>query len=67
MEVEGGWQFSEICNLNHWYDSYGLNVVKFGFHDGPVLDIDVEKLDLTNRIHVGYIFERILEVLKAQD
>jgi len=67
MEIEGGWQFTEINNLNHWYKSYGANVVKLGFHNGPVLEIDVEKLDLTNRIHVGYIFERILEVLKTQD
>ncbi|MCB5276817.1 MAG: deoxynucleoside kinase, partial [Candidatus Cloacimonetes bacterium] len=67
MEIEGGWQFTEINNLNRWYKDYGANVVKLGFHDGPVLEIDVEKLDLTNRIHVGYIFERVLEVLKTQD
>jgi len=65
MEIEGGWQFTEINNLNHWYKSYGANVVKLGFHNGPVLEIDVGKLDLTNRIHVGYIFERILDVLKT--
>jgi deoxyadenosine/deoxycytidine kinase len=65
MEIEGGWQFTEINNLNHWYKTYGANVVKFGFHNGPILEIDVEKLDLTNRIHVGYIFERILESLKT--
>jgi deoxyadenosine/deoxycytidine kinase len=64
MEIEGGWQFTEINNLNHWYKSYGSNVVKLGFHHGPVLEIDVEKLDLTNRIHVGYIFERVLESLR---
>jgi deoxyadenosine/deoxycytidine kinase len=67
MEIEGGWQFTEIKNLNRWYKKYGADVVKFGYHNGPVLEIDVEKLDLTNRIHVGYIFERILQVLKAQD
>lgn len=67
MEVEGGWQFTEINNLHHWYESYGLNVVKFGFHKAPVLDIDVGKLDLTNRIHVGYIFERVLDILTTQD
>lgn len=67
MEIEGGWQFTEINNLNHWYKAYGANVVKLGFHNGPVLEIDVEKLDLTNRIHVGYIFERVLEILKAGD
>jgi hypothetical protein len=38
-----------------------------GFDHSPVLEIDVEKLDLTNRIHVGYIFERVLEILKTQD
>ncbi|HRZ20795.1 MAG TPA: deoxynucleoside kinase [Bacteroidales bacterium] len=65
MEIEGGWKFTEINNLNHWYKSYGANVSKFGFHNGPVLEIDVEKLDLTNRIHVGYIFERVLEVLNS--
>ncbi|MFO8144234.1 MAG: deoxynucleoside kinase [Candidatus Syntrophosphaera sp.] len=64
MELEGGWQFSEINNLNRWYKDYGANVAKFGFHHGPVLEIDVEKLDLTNRIHVGYIFERVLENLQ---
>lgn len=67
MEIEGGWQFTEINNLNHWYKAYGANVVKLGYHNGPVLEIDVEKLDLTNRIHVGYIFERVLEILKAGD
>ena len=67
MEIEGGWQFSEIKNLSRWYKDYSTNVVKLGFHDGPVLEIDVEKLDLTNRIHVGYIFESVLEILSAQD
>jgi len=67
MEIEGGWQFTEIKNLNHWYKSYGSNVVKLGFHHAPVLEIDVEKLDINNRIHVGYIFERVLEALKAED
>ena len=67
MEVEGGWQFTEIKNLNRWYKEYGSNVVKLGFHKGPVLEVDVEKLDLTNRIHVGYIFESILESLSGCD
>ena len=67
MEIEGGWKYTEINNLNHWYQAYGANVVKLGFHQGPVLEIDVEKLDLTNRIHVGYIFERVLDILKNGD
>ncbi len=67
MEIEGGWKLTEIQNLNEWYKTYAADVVKFGFHQGTVLEIDVEKLDLTNRIHVGYIFERVHEILKAGD
>ncbi|MBW2997486.1 hypothetical protein KY349_04065, partial [Candidatus Woesearchaeota archaeon] len=40
---------------------------KFGFHDGPVVEIDVDKVDLTNRIHVGYIFEKIYEALVKKE
>jgi len=63
MEMEGGWSKSEIVNLTHWYKNYAMEVSKFGFHKGPVLELDVEMLDLTNRIHEGYIFERIYEAL----
>jgi deoxyadenosine/deoxycytidine kinase len=67
MEVEGGWSLSEIRALSHWYKSYPKDVKKFGFHDGPVVEIDVDKVDLTNRIHVGYIFEKIYEALVKQE
>ena len=63
MEVEGGWSKIEIEALSHWYDSYAKDVVKFGFHRGNTMEIDVEKIDFTNRIHVGYIFEDIYRTL----
>ena len=65
MEIEGGWNQAEIKNLNHWYKDYAINVVKYGFHQGKVIEIDVNKIDLLNRVHVGYIFERIYEELNS--
>ena len=63
MEVEGGWSYSDIKSLGKFYTTYADDVRKFGFHNGPVLEINVEKLDLTNRIHMGYIFEQIYDKL----
>ncbi|MEA1972561.1 MAG: deoxynucleoside kinase [Candidatus Cloacimonadota bacterium] len=63
MEVDGGWSHSDIDALNHWYKSYSDDVYRFGFYDGQILKIDVEKLDFTNRIHVGYIFEEIYRII----
>ncbi|MCD4817463.1 MAG: deoxynucleoside kinase [Candidatus Cloacimonetes bacterium] len=66
MEIQGGWSNSEIENLNKWYENYANDVRKFGFHDGPILELDMEKLDLNNRVHVGYIFEQILNLLEEK-
>ncbi|MBC8385026.1 MAG: deoxynucleoside kinase [Candidatus Cloacimonetes bacterium] len=63
MEIEGGWSRNEIKALSFWYESYAEDVGKFGFHQNGILEINVEKLDFTNRIHVGYIFEGILDKL----
>jgi deoxyadenosine/deoxycytidine kinase len=63
MEIEGGWNEAEITNLNRWYQDYADNVLKYGFHKGKVIEIDVSMIDLLNRVHVGYIFERIYEAL----
>ena len=63
MEIQGGWTLSEIESLNHWYKTYSSDVIRFGYHRGKVLEINVEKLDITNRIHAGYIFEEIYEIL----
>ncbi len=65
METEGGWSLSDIRNLNEWYQTYHNDVLHYGFHKGPILEIDVEKVDLTNRIHCGYIFEQIYDMLKG--
>ncbi|MFA7057233.1 MAG: deoxynucleoside kinase [Candidatus Cloacimonadales bacterium] len=64
MEMQGGWSEAEITNLNQWYQGYGVNVVKYGFHSGKVIEIDVTMIDLLNRVHIGYVFERIYEVLR---
>ncbi len=65
IEIEGGWNKKEIEALSFWYNSYAEDVIKFGFHSGRVLTIDVEKIDFTNRIHVGYIFEDIYNILAS--
>ena len=64
MEIQGGWKKSEIEQLGHLYRTYARDVRDFGFHHGPVLEINVNKLDLTNRIHGGYIFEQIYQALR---
>lgn len=63
MEIEGGWSKSEIESLNHWYKTYSNDVCRFGFHKGKVMEINVEKIDFTNRIHVGYIFDGVYNLL----
>ncbi|MBI5398536.1 deoxynucleoside kinase [Candidatus Woesearchaeota archaeon] len=65
MEVEGGWSKREIQSLARWYASYPEDVRKFGFHNGPVLELNVGQLDLTNRVHTGYIFEKVYEALSS--
>lgn len=67
MEVEGGWSKNEIEALNEYYKTYSNDVLRFGFHSGKVMEIDVEKIDFTSRIHVGYVFEGILEQLSSSE
>ena len=64
MEMEGGWSYSEIRTLGRLYNRFPDEVIKFGYHDGPILVINIDKLDLTNRIHVGYVFEKIYDALQ---
>jgi len=63
MEMEGGWTRSEIKALNGWYRTYANDVFRFGYHKGRILEINVEKINFTNRIHVGYLFEVIYAAL----
>ena len=65
MEVEGGWSYGDIDSLNNFYQTFKNDVVSYGFHEGPVLEIDMDILDMTNRAHVGYVFENIYELLNA--
>jgi deoxyadenosine/deoxycytidine kinase len=64
MEIEGGWTQSEIEALNQHYGTYAQDVRRFGYHHGKILEINVNKIDFTNRIHVGYIFEQIYKILE---
>jgi len=63
MEMEGGWSQREIENLNKLYTNYTNDVERFGFHKGKVLEINVDKIDITNRIHIGYVLEGIYKIL----
>ena len=65
MEVDGGWTYGDIDSLNNFYQTFKNDVVSYGFHEGPVLEIDMDMLDMTNRAHIGYVFENIYELLMA--
>lgn len=65
MEIAGGWSLNEIEALNEFYHSYAQDVVNYGFHKKQVLEINVDQIDFTNRIHVGYIFDGIYRVLRS--
>jgi|GEM_PF-63246 deoxyadenosine/deoxycytidine kinase len=64
MEMDGGWSYREIVALTKLYRSYPEDVAKCGYHDKSVLKINTQKLDLTNRVHMGYLFEKIYEALQ---
>ncbi len=65
-EVEGGWTPSQIRALDYWYGQFVRNVREFGFHDGPIVEFDLDKLMITDRIHIGYMFERIYDALQGK-
>jgi len=52
--------------LNRLYKNYTNDVRRHGLHNGELLEIDVSKIDLTNRIHMGYVFEQIYESLSGE-
>jgi deoxyadenosine/deoxycytidine kinase len=64
MEINGGWTFREITALNKLYRTYPEDVAQCGYHQEPVLKINTLQLDLTNRVHMGYLFERVYEALQ---
>ncbi|RMF54415.1 hypothetical protein D6745_05345 [Candidatus Woesearchaeota archaeon] len=65
MEVEGGWTLEEIHFLHGEYETYAERVRSFGYHKGPVLRLNVDKIDFTNRAHLGYVMSEILNALKS--
>lgn len=59
------WQLEkDLRPLAGFYRTFPQEVVKYGLHKGPVLEIDVNQIDIANRIHLGYIYEQVLERLK---
>ena len=64
MEMDGGWSYREIRFLNELYKSFPEDVCQCGYHKNPILKINTKQLDLTNRLHLGYIFEKIYEALQ---
>lgn len=66
MEVKGGWEFTDIQSLSRFYSSYADDVKRTGFHSKQILELNVDKLDLANRVHMGYIFEQVLDALQSQ-
>lgn len=65
MEMNGGWTFREILALSKLYKTYPEDVCQCGYHDKPVLKINTQRLDLTNRVHMGYLFEKVYEALSS--
>lgn len=65
MEMDGGWTFREISAFNDFYKTFPEDVVRCGFHKNPLIKINTNKLDFTNRIHMGYLFEQVYEALQV--
>lgn len=53
----------ELHPLAELYKTFPQEVPKYGLHQGPILVFDLDKIDITNRVHEGYIYERILKSL----
>ena len=64
IEMDGGWSYREISALNKLYRSYPEDVRKCGYHQKPVLKINTQQVDLTNRVHMGYLFDKVYEALQ---
>jgi len=58
------WTLEELRCLNRFYDTFPDKVQDYGLHRGPVLTFNVDKFDITNRIHEGFIYEQILNSLR---
>lgn len=64
MEMNGGWTYREIQALNGFYETFDQDVVRCGYHKNPIVKVNTNYLDFTNRVHMGYLFEKTLEALQ---
>ena len=69
MEIEGGWPRNDINELNNLYHTFPHKVKDYGFHEGPILKVNVgyNGVDVTNRIHVGYVLEEIYDIFNSEN
>lgn len=54
----------ELRPMAELYGDFPGLVEKYDLHAGPILTFDLDCLDITNRVHEGYICEQILDSLK---
>ena len=67
MEIEGGWPRNDVNELHNLYHTFPHKVKDYGFHNGPILKVNVgyNGVDVTNRIHVGYVLEEIYDIFNS--
>lgn len=64
MEMNGGWSYREIRLLNELYKTFPEDVCQCGYHKNPIIKLNTNQLDFTNRLHMGYLFEKTYEALQ---
>lgn len=65
-ELSGGWQLEkDLQPLAKLYEEFPGVVKGYGLHRGPTLVFDVERVDITNRAHQGFVYEQMLQALKS--
>ncbi len=55
----------ELTPLAKLYVEFPEKVPTYGLHKGSLLTVDLGKIDITNRVHEGYVYEQILNRLKS--
>jgi len=63
-EVDAWKLESELKPLAKLYSQFPSLVKNYGLHQGPILIFDVDRIDITNRAHQGFMYEQILQALK---
>jgi deoxyadenosine/deoxycytidine kinase len=54
------WPLEELEIMARLYQNFPRMVPKYGLHQGPIIQFNLDKLDITNRVHEGYMFKQIL-------